>query len=206
MFVVKTNQEAKDEGNWRLERAVIRKGGGGDNEEVEEEAERSETDEDAGYNLVDEVEVVGKSIAEEEKGNLEHQGQRFHDKVEAPGIHSVDLALPMPTTIDKGSTHLDLGIAVEPLFSQHGDKRCEEGGGQTRVKDGLNADSSGIGAAPLRESGICGGRNVPKRGIGDNLEELEAHLTVIRLEITLNIDDESRCNRREQTGLYSHKN
>ena len=74
VFVVKPNQEAKDQGNWRLERAVIRKGGGGGDDEVEEEAERSEPDGDAGDNLVDEVEVVGKSIAEEEKGKSEASG------------------------------------------------------------------------------------------------------------------------------------
>ena len=99
----------------------------------------------------------------------------------------------------------DLGVAVEPLFSQHGDKRRDEGG-QARVKDGLDVDNNGIGAAPLRESSICAGRNVPKRDIGNNLEESEAHLIVIWLEIALNVDDESGCNPREQTGLYAHKN
>ena len=73
VFVVKPNQEAKDEGEWGLEWAVVGKGGGGNNEEVQKGTERGETDDDAGNDFVDGEEVVGKSITEEE-GGLEHEG------------------------------------------------------------------------------------------------------------------------------------
>ena len=74
MPVVKSNQEEKDERGWRLKWAVIGKSSGGNNEEVEEETECSETDDDAGNNFVDGVEVIGKSITEEEESGLKHEG------------------------------------------------------------------------------------------------------------------------------------
>ena len=74
MFVVKANQEVKDEGGWGLKWAIIGKSSGGNDEEVEEETECSETDDDAGDDFVDEVEVVGKSITEEEESGLKHEG------------------------------------------------------------------------------------------------------------------------------------
>ena len=74
MFVVETNQEMKDEGSWRLEWTIVGKSGGRNDEEVEKETERSETYDDAGDSLVDEEEVVGKSITEEEESGLEHEG------------------------------------------------------------------------------------------------------------------------------------
>ena len=95
----------------------------------------------------------------------------------------------MSTTIDNGPTHLNLRVSVEPLFSQHGYERGEESGGQTRVKDGLDVDDSGIGATPLRESGVS--LRSPKLSIGDNLEDIVAQFCEIRLELRLNGDDES---------------
>ena len=71
---------------------------------------------------------------------MKHEGQKFHDEVEVPGGHSVHLALSIPTAIDNGSTHLNQGITVEPLLAQHCDEGGEEGGRQTRIKDGLDAD------------------------------------------------------------------
>ena len=67
-------------------------------------------------------------------------------------------------------------------------------------------DDGGIRAGKLRESCSWAGWDIPKGDIGDNLEELEAHLSVIRLKVTLGIDNESGCNCREQTGLYPQKN
>ena len=53
----------------------------------------------------------------EEEGSLKHERQTFHGKVEMPGDHSVHLALPMPTAINGGSTHLDLSVTIEPLMA-----------------------------------------------------------------------------------------
>ena len=117
VFVVETNKEAKDERGWCLEWAIVRKGSGGNDEEVEEETERSEAHYDAGNDLVDGEEVVGKGITKEEQTSLKHERQRLHDEVEVPGNHSVHLTLSMPTAVDNGSTHLDLGITIEPLFA-----------------------------------------------------------------------------------------
>ena len=74
MVVVETNQEAKDEGDGGLKWTVVGKSSGGDYEEVKEETEYSEADEDAGDGLVDEEEVVGKSVTEEEESDLKHEG------------------------------------------------------------------------------------------------------------------------------------
>ena len=74
MFVVEINHKAKDEGEWGLEWTVVRESCSENDEEVEEETERSETDGDAGDNLVYEEEVVGEGIAEEGESALEHQG------------------------------------------------------------------------------------------------------------------------------------
>ena len=46
---------------------------------------------------------------------------------------------------------------------------------------------------------------MPKRDVGNNLEEAVAQLCVIRLEIALDVDDENRCNYGEETGLFAQK-
>ena len=58
VVVVEVGQEAKDEGQGRLEWAVVGKGGGGDDEEVEEETKRGEAEEDTSDVLADEEKVV----------------------------------------------------------------------------------------------------------------------------------------------------
>ena len=63
-----------------------------------------------------------------------------------PGVHSLNLALPIPTAI--GNRSMALGITAEPLLAEHGDERSEEGDGQTREKDCLDVDDGGIGASP----------------------------------------------------------
>ena len=122
-----------------------------------------------------------------------------------PGDHSVQLAYSIPTAIGNGSANLHLSKTGEPLFAQHCDEGGEEGSGQTGVKDGLDVDSSGIGAIPLRKSGVGAGGHLPKRGACDNLKEGVTHLGVIRLELALNVDDESGRDSREQTGLFPRK-
>ena len=67
-------------------------------------------------------------------------------------------------------------------------------------------DDSGIGAIPLGEGGIGTSWDVPKLGTGDNLEEGVAHGLEIRFEFFLNVDNESGCDRGEQTGLSPRKN
>ena len=73
VLVVESNQEAEDEGDWGLEWAVVGRCGGGNDEEIEKETERGETDDDAGDDSVDGEEVVRKSITEEEGGS-KHEG------------------------------------------------------------------------------------------------------------------------------------
>ena len=205
MFVVETNQTVKDEGERGLEWTVVGERGNGNNEEVEEKAERGETDSDAGGNLVDEEKVFGDGIADEEESGLEQEGQRFHDEIEVPGSHSVHLALSTPTAVNDRSTRLHLGIMVEPLPAQRGEECGEEGNAQTCVKDGQGIGSHGTGASPLRENGSRTGWGMPKRDVGDNLKEAIAQLCVIRLETTLKVDNEKGCNYGEQTGLFVRK-
>ena len=119
-----------------------------------------------------------------------------------PGDHPVHLALPTPTAVNDRSTRLHLGITVEPLLAQGGDKCGEEGSGQTCIKDGLDFDNGGIRTSPLWESGSGTSWGMPKRDVGNNLEEAVAQLCVIRLEIALNVDNENGCNYGEQTGLF----
>ena len=122
-----------------------------------------------------------------------------------PGVHSVHLALSISTTVNDRSTFLHLRIAVEPLFAQHRDERGEKGSGQTRVKGGLDTDGVGIGAGPWRGNGSGTGWDIAKRDVGHNLEEAIAQLCVVWLEIGLNSNDESGCDRREQAGLFLGK-
>ena len=136
---------------------------------------------------------------------MEDEGWTFHDEIEVPSNHSVHLALSMPATIDDGSTHLRLGVTVQPLLAQHGDERGEKGSSQTRVKDGLNVDNGRIWAIPHGEFGGVTSGGIPKRSAGDDLEEGKAHLRVIGLKILLNVDDENRRNYGEQAGLFPRR-
>ena len=197
MFVIETNYESKNAGERSLEWTVVGESGSGNDEEVEQETKRGETDGDPGGSLVYGEEVVGEGIAEEEESALEHQGQAFHNKVEVPGVHSVHLALSIPTTVDDRSALLHLRIAVEPLFAQHCEECGEKGSGQTSIKDGLDTDSVGTRTRPLRGNGSGTSWDMAKRDVGDNLEEAVAQLGVIRLEIGLDSDDESGCDGGE---------
>jgi len=78
------------------------------------------------------------------------------------------------------------GIAEHPLPSQGGNEGCKEGKRQTRVEGTSDADDGGIGAIPFRESTSW---YVPRRGAGNNLEEVVVHFLEIRLELALNIND-----------------
>ena len=122
-----------------------------------------------------------------------------------PGDHSVHLALSMATAINNRSVHLDLCITIEPLLPHHGGGSGEEGGGQTRVKDGLDVDNGGIRAIPFRELGVVASRDIPKRDTGRNLEEFIAKFLVIRFELCLDVNDEGGCDCGEQAGLCSRK-
>ena len=135
VLVVKPNHESDDEGGRGLEWAVVGEGGGGNDEQVEEETEGCETDHHTGDGSIEEEEVVGECIAEEEESNLKYEGQRFHHEVEVPGDHSVQSEDSIPTAIGDGSAHLHLGKPVEPLLTQGCNECSEEGGSQTGVKD-----------------------------------------------------------------------
>lgn len=111
----------------------------------------------------------------------------------------------MSTAFNYG-TALHRGTAVQPLFPQYGDEGGKEGSRQTRVEYSFDANNGGIGAIPLRECSIGTSWDVPKRGTGDNLEEGMIHFLVIWFEFALNVDDESGCDRREQTSLSPHTN
>ena len=63
-------------------------------------------------------------------------------------------------------------------------------------------DDGGIGTGPLWEHGLRASGNFPERGTGDNCKEGVAHLGVVRLELALDVDDESGCDCREQTSLF----
>jgi len=148
---------------------------------------------------------VGEGIAEEEESGLAHDRQTLHNQVEAPGDHTIHLTLSVSTAINDGSTHVHPGISIEPLLAQHGDERRKEGGGQTRVEDGLDMDDGGIRAIPFGKSGIGTSWDVPKQDAGDNFEEVVVHLLEIWFELFLDIEEESCCYGGEQTGLSPQK-
>ena len=70
MLTVEANQVAEDERWGGLEWTSEGQGRGGDDEDIEEETECGKTNEDAGNNFIDEVEVVGERTAEEEESSL----------------------------------------------------------------------------------------------------------------------------------------
>ena len=66
-------------------------------------------------------------------------------------------------------------------------------------------DDGRIRAVPLRKSGIGTSWGIPERGAGNDLEECMIHFLEIGLELALDVDDESGCDRGEQTGLFPQK-
>lgn len=148
VFVVEINHEMEEMGKWGLEWAVVGQNAGKNDEGVEEETGCGETGDDPSDQIVDSQEVVGEGVTEEEKSDLEHEWEKFHDQIEMPCCHSVDLPLSVPTAMNERPVHVGLRVSVEPLLAQHGNKCSEERDGQTGKKDGLNADEVGIGAIP----------------------------------------------------------
>ena len=107
-----------------------------------------------------------------------------------PGAHPFNLALPISTTFGKRSTAL--GITAEPLLAERGDECSEEGDGQTREKDCLDMDNDGIGASPYGL--VRGNAEVGcflKSRIGNEHEDGVVQLGVIRLQLSLNGEDET---------------
>jgi hypothetical protein len=201
-FPDQAKHETNEKGKRGLKWAVVGEAGSEDDEDVEEETGHGETEDDPCDQIVDGKEVFRKGTTEEEKRGLEHERQNFHDEVEMPGGDSIDLALSIPTAINKGSMHVDLGVAVDPLLAEHGDEGREEGSGQTREEDGLDADEVGIGASP-RGVRIGLGWDFQTLGAGHNPKNVVTQLVVIRLELGLNGGDETSCNCGEQTSLWS---
>ena len=74
MCIVEANHETDGEGSRGLERTVVEKGTGGNDDQVEEEAEGCETNDDTGDGSIDEEEVVGECVTEEEESDLKHEG------------------------------------------------------------------------------------------------------------------------------------
>ena len=74
MFIVEVNHVSKGKGEGSLEWTIEGKGTSRSYEEVEQKTECGEADDNAGDNSVDEVEVVGEGVSEEEESGLEHQG------------------------------------------------------------------------------------------------------------------------------------
>ena len=70
-------------------------------------------------------------------------------------------------------------------------------------------NSGAVRAMPFRESSISTSWGIPKRGTGDNLEQCMVNFLKIWFKLVLNINNESGCDRREQTSLFttwgSHK-
>lgn len=60
-----------------------------------------------------------------------------------------------------------------------------------------------IGAGPFWEGSSSTSGDVPKRGTSEDLEEGVTHFLEILLELALDVDDESGCDRGKQTGLLS---
>ena len=67
----------------------------------------------------------------------------------------------------------------------------------------MNEDDGGVGASPLRKSSVGTGWDIPKRDTGNDLEEVVAHFLEIWLEFALNVNNESGCDRGDQTGLFA---
>jgi hypothetical protein len=72
--------------------------------------------------------------------------------------------------------------------------------------DRLDEDNGGVRASPLGKSGVRTGWDIPKRDTGNNPKEVVAHSLEIRLEFALNVNNESGCDRGDQTGLFAQKN
>ena len=130
---------------------------------------------------------------------------RGRRSIEVPGDHPVHLAQSVPITINDRSTHLRVGVTVEPLFSQHGDERGKKSGTQTCIKDRFNVDNGRIGTSPLGQNEMEVGWRVAEGDVGDNRKYNVARLGEIRLELALDVDNESGCYCREQASLFSQE-
>ena len=87
------------------------------------------------------------------------------------------------------------------MFTEHREEGGEKCGGETGVEDGLDLYYRMGGTGPLRK----GGSVVSKGGVVDlvdkDTEESHSLITRIGLESRLDVEDESRCDGREQTSL-----
>ena len=68
--------------------------------------------------------MAAESTSKEEEGDLEHDRQTLDEEVEWPFFQTLTLALPIPASLHHRPSLIPQ-VTVEPLFSQHRDKRGE---------------------------------------------------------------------------------
>ena len=127
--------------------------------------------------------------------------------VKVPGDDPVELSLSILAAFDGCSTHIGRRVSVQPLFAEHRKKGGEECDSQTCVQDGLDLDYhtrrvdqclGGWEGGSTFEGGVVDlvDENAEKRSGLHTRVGLE-----LGLELRLDVKDECRSHRGEQTGL-----
>ena len=131
---------------------------------------------------------------------MKHERERLHGDIEVPGEHSVQLALTVLVAFDRGSSHVDGHVPIEPLLAEHREEGRKYGSGQARVQDALDLDYRTRGTAPLRKGRYLARGGIP-HGLYEYPEQLCCLFPAVGLELGLDVDDEGGSHGREQTGL-----
>ena len=109
-----------------MERAIVGHGGNNRENDVEGETEHNQKGGDINDYRIGKEAGNAEGETNEKKSKLYHKVQTFHDALEPPGKHAVNLELSIPTTVDERCMDIVLGIIAEPLLGQYGGKCNEE--------------------------------------------------------------------------------
>ena len=171
---------------------------GNNEEQVQHNAEGGDPNDHSGDSWLEPPQVEGKSGSEKQEGELEHEGKYLHENIEVPGDHPIQLSLTVVTAICDRTDH----IPVQPLFSEHGEKRGEQRGTEARIQDTLHLYDRLRRAGPLWKLGDCvRGRVIDRTDEG--LQDFDRLLSVIGLHVGLDAGDERGRDGRKKSSLYT---
>jgi len=97
-----------------------------DDESVEDDPERSDTEDNACNSHLNLPKVERQGATEQQERNLQHQRQGLHHMVKVPGDDAVQLPLAILAALYPSPSYVGRCISIQPLLPEHREEGGEE--------------------------------------------------------------------------------
>jgi hypothetical protein len=117
---------AEDTSARSLIRAACRSCPRDDEESVEGDPERSDTEDNTCDSHINPPKVERQCATEQQERDLQHQWQGLHHIVEVPGDDAIQLPLPILAAFYPSPSHVRRRVSIQPLLAKHREESGEE--------------------------------------------------------------------------------